>query len=137
METELQRQLEESGYSFTGIYDFFKDNVKERADELRKEGYFVRVIFVPGSKHSRGGGGGGYSAYSKPKPEKIKELELQKIDEKKRLKTQIRTTEIEIIDWAKLIVECRPNSTRLECRIYGIDNMIQVRKEILLKVGKI
>lgn len=85
METKAAQHLIDDNYTFTGIYGFFKSEVAERAKELKKEGYFVRVVFVPSSKYSRSGRDG-YSVYSKPTKKKQTELkELKETKENQRL----------------------------------------------------
>ena len=39
--------------------------------------------------------------------------------------------EEEIVEWAKLLSTCRPDSTRFEMRVNSIARLIQVRKGLL------
>lgn len=93
METKATQRLMDDGYTFTGIYDFLKSKVVERAKKLKKEGYFVRVVFTPSSKYARGGRSGGYSAYSKPTEKKMEELKELEIAKENRRLTNLMSIE--------------------------------------------
>lgn len=61
-----EREAEQQGLSFTGIYSSDKEVVKARIAQLREEHPDARIILVrvPHNKLSRGHGNGGYSAYA-------------------------------------------------------------------------
>jgi hypothetical protein len=57
------RQLRAEGFTFHGSYSFRKEEIKQRAAELRKQGHKARMVYIPSDKLSRGHSGGGYSIY--------------------------------------------------------------------------
>ena len=61
-----ERQAQQEGLNFTGIYSFNKDEVKNRITDIRREFPKARIVLVnvPHSKLSRSGPGMGYSAYA-------------------------------------------------------------------------
>ena len=106
-------KLTMDGYNFSGVYDSFKEPVKKRAAELKKEGYLVRVVFVPASKFSRGCGSGGYSVYTKSTKKlelalkaKKEKAEKTKQDNLKTIKDYLTTrTGVELVDLLKKVLE--------------------------------
>ena len=86
MTTRAELNVRAEGYEFSGIYERYKPEAKERAKKKREEGYKARVIFEPASKYSRGSRSGGWSVFIKPTGAKLKELEAEKVaKEEKRL----------------------------------------------------
>lgn len=76
-----EKQAEEKGYNFTGIYEFDEVPVKDKLEKIRQSGYKAVMVMVPGSSLSRGGPRRGYSVYAENKYFTDKE----KIDLRKRL----------------------------------------------------
>jgi len=74
-----KKQAEERGYRYTGIYSRSKEEIKGRAEGIRKEEYKAITVTVPDSKYSRGGVGVGYSVYVEERyvidKQKIKDIE--------------------------------------------------------------
>jgi hypothetical protein len=74
-----ERQANEKGYSYTGIYARYKNEVQVRLDKIRSNGYRAVMVTVPDSPYSRGVIGVGYSVYAERKYFTDKERqELQK-----------------------------------------------------------
>lgn len=100
-----KKQAEEKGYRYTGIYARDREEIKKRAEIIRKEGYKAITVTVPDSKYSRGGVGVGYSVYveekyviNERKKEAIQKAEREKnnmIEERKRI--VLRLAEIDSI----------------------------------------
>jgi hypothetical protein len=61
-----ERQAEQEGLEFTGIYNFDKEDTIDRIVKERKEKPRARVVLVrvPHSHLSRGGAGVGWAAYA-------------------------------------------------------------------------
>jgi len=64
-----EKNARQEDLSFTGIYSFYKEEVKARIKEERKERPKARIVLVwsPASKLSRGYSSGGWSAYADEK----------------------------------------------------------------------
>lgn len=64
MENDMnERQAEKAGYSFTGSFSWDKEEMKQRAKELRDKGNKAIVVNCPPNPLSRGHHGMGYSVY--------------------------------------------------------------------------
>jgi len=61
-----ERQAESEGLQFTGIYSRNKEEARARLDQERAShpGAKLKLVTVPDSKLSRGGGGKGWSIYA-------------------------------------------------------------------------
>ena len=59
-----EKQAQEQGYRFTGIYTRYIEDTKIRAKEIRAKGYKAVTVTVPDSPYSRGTIGRGYSVYA-------------------------------------------------------------------------
>jgi DNA repair exonuclease SbcCD ATPase subunit len=107
-----EREAEQKGYRFTGSYERSKEEIKERAEEYKKEGYKVIICTVPDSPLSRGGVGTGYSIYAEPKyfiDKEIKDINnrLSRIDKRKQDALEKYNKEIEDIENDKRRLEER------------------------------
>ena len=73
-----EKQAREKGFSFTGVYERFKEDLNERAMKFKKAGYKYAIVTEPDSKLSRGPISCGYSIYAEERYHKDKrQLELQ------------------------------------------------------------
>ena len=59
-----EQQAREKGYSYTGAYERFKDELNDDIQRLKKQGYKCAIVTVPDSKLSRGPISCGYSIYA-------------------------------------------------------------------------
>jgi hypothetical protein len=62
-----ERQAENKGYMFTGDFSHDKEEIKDRAEKIRKDGYKAMVVSKPPDPLSRGHHGTGYSVYAERK----------------------------------------------------------------------
>ena len=62
-----EKQARDRGYSFTGVYNFAKEDSVARLDQIKANRYKAILVYIPTSKYSRGGGSGGYSVYAEAK----------------------------------------------------------------------
>jgi hypothetical protein len=58
-----EQQAKQNGYHHHGAYSRDKEEMKQRAAQLRSEGNKAVVCTIPHNPLSRGGGGNGYSIY--------------------------------------------------------------------------
>jgi len=69
------KQAKEKGFDFTGIFSWDKEEVKNRAKQIRGKGYKCYLVSEPPDPLSRGHHGTGYSVYAEPKYELDKQAE--------------------------------------------------------------
>jgi len=112
-----EKQAQQKGYRFTGDYERDKEELKERAQEYKKQGYKIIICTVPDSPLSRSGVGVGYSIYAESKyfiDEEIKKLtqRLDQIDNRKQTALD---------EYNKKVVEIEEEKTTIETRLKEID----------------
>jgi len=110
-----EKQAEEKGYRYTGIYARNRDELKLRiTEEFKSKGYKAVICEVPDSKLSRGGRGMGYSIYAELKyliDEEIRKIsrELGNINNRKQEALEEYNRKILEIDNRKTMLEERLN----------------------------
>lgn len=62
-----EKNARDRGLEFTGVYGRDQDEVRNRAETMKRNGYKVMVVRVPDSPYSRGIIGVGYSVYAEKK----------------------------------------------------------------------
>jgi len=115
-----EKQAQQKGYSFTGDYERDKEELKERANEYKKQGYKVVICTVPDSPLSRGGVGVGYSIHAEEKyfiDREVKKIEikLSHIDNEKQDALNEYNNTIAEIDSNKEKMENRLRSLLNKC----------------------
>jgi len=98
-----EKQAKEKEYHFHGAYSHYKEEMKQKAAELRAQGNKAIVVDTPPSKYSRGYSGMGYSVYWIESEENKQGGEQARLKQEKlnlmaeREKLVIRLSEIDLL----------------------------------------
>ena len=108
-----EKQAIQSGYDYTGLFSYNKEEMKAEAAKLRQIGNKAVVVTIPPNKYSRGHHGTGYSVYWMECPANIA---IRKLQEKNQKMNQLRNA---LADLERKADEIRNQMEALKIEIGG------------------